>query len=374
MDSQSPQEGFPNNSPRPAEQEPIAAQAACGPPPAAVHHDRPPRRSHAGAWTALILLFLGGLGLLVIGAVVLAALASLTGTQGEKRVREEYFSHNENGTRKVAIIAIEGVIMDEADGFVKRQIDRALKDKQVKAIVLRVDSPGGTVSGSDYLHHHLRELVKKREIPVVVSMGGIAASGGYYVAMAVGDVPDSIFAEPSTFTGSIGVIIPRYDLSEMLQNWGIEYDAVASGKFKSMGNMAKPMTEEERELFQQIVDEGFGQFKDIIRSGRPEFREDPQALDTIATGQIFTARQAVQNGLVDRIGFIENAVERAIEIAALDPAEVQVVRYKPEPSLAGLLMGSEARGQSLDLRAILELTTPRAYYLSTWLPPLHSRP
>jgi protease-4 len=249
-----------------------------------------------------------------------------------------------------------------------------LKDEQVEAIVLRVDSPGGTVSGSDYLHHHLRKLVEKRKVPVVVSMGGIAASGGYYVAMAVGDAPDSIYAEPSTFTGSIGVIIPRYDLSEMLQNWGVEYDAVASGKFKSMGNMAKPMTEEERELFQQIVDEGFGQFKDIIRSGRPKFREDPQALDALATGQIFTSKQAVQNGLVDRIGFIESAVERAIEMAALDLAEVQVVRYKPEPSLVGLLMGSKARGQSLDLRAILELTTPRAYYLSTWLPPLHSRP
>lgn len=322
----------------------------------------------------LILLFLGGLGFLAVGAFLLAAFAGLAGTPGEQRVCEEYFSHNENGTRKVAIIAIEGVIMDEVDGFVKRQIDRAMKDEQVEAIVLRVDSPGGTVSGSDYLHHHLRVLVEERKIPVVVSMGGIAASGGYYVAMAVGDAPDSIYAEPSTFTGSIGVIIPHYDLSEMLQNWGVEYDAVASGKFKSMGNMAKPMTEEERALFQQIVDEGFGQFKDIIRSGRPKFREDPQALDALATGQIFTSRQAVDKGLVDRIGFIENAVERAIEMAALDPADVQVVRYKPEPSLAGLLMGGEARGQALDLRAILELTTPRAYYLSTWLPPLHSRP
>ncbi len=374
MDSQSPQEGFPNNSTKPAKHEPIAAQAAYGPPRTAVPADRLPRRSHAGAWTALVLLLLGGLGLLVIGAFAMAGLASLAGTSGKPRVREEFFSHNEHGTRKVAIIAIEGVIMGEVDGFAKRQIDCAMKDEQVEAIVLRVDSPGGTVSGSDYLHHHLRKLVDERKIPIVVSMGGIAASGGYYVAMAVGDASDSIYAEPSTFTGSIGVIIPHYDLSEMLQNWGVEYDAVASGKFKSMGNMAKPMTEEERKLFQQIVDEGFEQFKGIIRSGRPKFREAPNALDALATGQIFTSRQAVENGLVDRIGFIENAVERAIEMAALDPADVQVVRYKPESNLVGLLMGSEARGQTIDFRAILELTTPRAYYLSTWLPPLHSRP
>ncbi|MDZ7620113.1 MAG: signal peptide peptidase SppA [Patescibacteria group bacterium] len=372
MDSQSPQNGSVGN-PNSAQNASIAAQAAYagGAPVAGLP---PQRRSHAGAWTLLVLLVLGAVGLLVLGLAAVGALATLAGTSGEARVREEFVSHNESASRKIAIIAIEGVIMDEVDGFVKRQIDHVLKDEQVAAIVLRINSPGGTISGSDYLHHHLRKLADERELPIVASMGGIAASGGYYVAMAVGDAPDSIFAEPTTFTGSIGVIIPRYDLSQLLEKWGVEYDAVASGKFKSMGNMARPMTEEERALFQQIVDEGFGQFKDVIRSGRPKFREEPETLDALATGQIFTSGQAVENGLVDRVGFIEAAVDRAIEIAKLDPANVKVVRYKREPSLAGLLMGGEARGRTLDLQAVLELTTPRAYYLCTWLPPLHGRP
>ena len=370
MDSQVPQDGYPQHEgPKPAASAPIAAQPA-----QTAFPERPVRRSHAGTWIALILLLFGGLGILMVGGIALVAVASIAGGTGEPRVHEEYFSHNRSGSRKVAILTIDGVIMDEVDGFAKRQIERVIKDEDVAAVVLRVNSPGGTISGSDYLHHHLRKMVEERKIPIVVSMGGIAASGGYYVSMAVGDTPDSIFAEPSTFTGSIGVIIPHYDLSEMLNHWGVEYDAVASGKFKSMGNLAKPMTEEERELFQQIVDEGFEQFKKVIRSGRPAFEEDPEELDALATGQIFTAEQAAKNGLVDRIGFIESAVERAIELASLNPANVQVVRYKPDPTLTDLLMGGKSQAQTIDMHAILELATPRAYYLTTWLPPVCSRP
>lgn len=350
--------------------EPIAAQPASGPGPA---HGRPPRR-RVGMWIALTLIVLSGLGVLAIAAVGVAALADLASAPGERRLREEFFSHNRRASEKVAIITLDGVILDETEGFVKRQIDRVRKDEQVKAVVFRVNSPGGTISGSDYLHHHLRKLAEDRDIPIVVSMGGIAASGGYYVAMAVGDTPESIYAEPSTFTGSIGVIIPRYDLSELLEGWGIQYDSVASGDLKGMGSMAKPLTEKERELFQQIVDEGFELFKRTIRSGRPAFREEPGALDQLATGQIFTAQQAAGNGLVDRIGFIESAVDRAIELAGLDPDDVKVVRYKPEPSLANVLFGAGSRGHPLDFRTLLELSTPRAYYLCTWLPPLHSRP
>lgn len=373
MDSHSPDNASPHDASS-SSAEPIAAQPAPQAPLPAAQPGRPPRRSRAGMWVVLALLLIAGLGILAVGAVGVGALVSLAGAPGERRVREEFFSHDRQGSRKVAVITLEGVILDETEGFVKRQIDRVRDDENVKAIVLRINSPGGTISGSDYLLHHLRKLADERDVPIVVSMGAVAASGGYYVAMAVGDTPESIFAEPSTFTGSIGVIIPRYDLSELLQNWGIEYDAVASGELKGMGSMAKPMTEEERELFQEIVDEGFEQFKDVILSGRPGFRDDPEELEALATGQIFTARQAVQNGLVDQTGFIESAVDRAIEVAGLDPDDTKVVRYKPEPSLAGILMGGEARGRPLELEMILELTTPRAYYLCTWLPPLHRRP
>jgi len=370
MDSPPPQDDFARNeASKPAEGEPVAAQPVYSAAPSVS-----PRRSRAGTWIALALLVICGLAVLAVSAVAVVAVSNLAMAPGERRVREEFFSHDRHGSRKVAIITLEGVIMDEAEGFVKKQIDRAEKDEQVEAIVLRINSPGGTISGSDYLHHHLCRVAKDRDIPIVASMGGIAASGGYYVAMAVGDTPNSIYAEPSTFTGSIGVIIPHYDLSEMLQNWGVQYDSIASGELKGMGNMAKPMTEKEREIFGQIVDEGFQLFKETILSGRPKFEKNPAALDELATGQIFTAQQAVDNGLVDEIGFIERAIDRAIELAGIDPDDVKVVQYKAEPGLAGILMGSEARGRPLDLKGFLELTMPRAYYLCTWLPPLHGRP
>ena len=125
-------------------------------------------------------------------------------------------------------------------------------------------------------------------------MGGIAASGGYYVSMAVGDTPDTIFAEPTTWTGSIGVIIPHYNLADLMDDWGIKEDTIASHRLKTMGSLAKPMTEEERKIFQGLVDDSFGRFKEIIRDGRPKFRKDPAALDKLATGQVFTAEQALK--------------------------------------------------------------------------------
>ena len=204
-------------------------------------------------------------------------------------------------------------------------------------------------------------------------MGGIAASGGYYIAMAAGTGPDVIFAEPTGFTGSIGVVIPHYNFTGMMEKIGAQEDSIASHPLKTMGSMVRPMTEKERKIFQELVDEGFKRFKDIVKSGRTKFEKDPTALDKLATGQIFTTEQAKQNGLVDKIGFIEDAIHRAIELAGLDSNDVKVIKYKPEPSLASILLGAQARrSAAVDFQTLLEMTTPRAYYLSTWLPGLGS--
>ncbi|HLA84869.1 MAG TPA: signal peptide peptidase SppA [Thermoguttaceae bacterium] len=325
------------------------------PPPAA------PRRRLGCLMAVMAMVGMGFFGLVVV--IVLLGMGSLG---SEHRVREEYVSHNRFGSDKVVIITLDGPIFT-GDGFVKRQIDRAKEDKSVKAVVLRVDSPGGTVSGSDYLYHYLCELAKDRDIPIVVSMGGIAASGGYYVSMAVGPTPDTIFAEPTTWTGSIGVKIPHYDLSTLLSRVGVKEDTIASHELKTMGSIAKPMSEVERKIFQSLVDDSFSRFKQIIRDGRPRFAQDPKALDTLATGQVYTADQALKNGLVDKIGFVEDAVGRAIELAALDKSRVRVVKYKPEVSLA-TLFGGAARAKPSALTTLLEATSPRAYYLHTWLP------
>ena len=331
---------------------------------------QPPRRRFRILGPLLLitlLLVLAGSVLLNLGLLSLLGLGAL---DSDRRVQERHFSHQPGAADKVAILSVEGVILG-GEGFFKRQIDRAREDERVKAVVLRVNSPGGTVSGSDYMYHHLKKLSEEREIPIVVSMGGIAASGGYYVSMAVGDRPDTIYAEPTTWTGSIGVIIPHYDLSKMLnEKLGIEEDSIASHRLKGMGSFAKPMTEEEKAIFQTLVDDSFTRFKDIVQDGRPKFKKDPESLDRLATGQVYSADQALANGLVDKIGFLEEAVDRAIALAGLDGEEVEVVRYKPEPTLADLLLGAKAESRTLDMATLLDMTVPRAYYLCTRLPPV----
>ncbi len=334
----------------------------------------PPRRRSAFGRLLLVFFLLVFFGSILLNMVLLGW-AGVAALETEHRVQEKYVSHNRTATEKVAIIAVEGVIMETDEGFVKRQIDRVIADENVKAVVLRVDSPGGSVSGSDYIYYHLRKMLDKRKIPMVVSMGGIAASGGYYVSMAVGHAQDTIYAEPTTFTGSIGVIIPHYDLSGMFGKVGVEEDSVISARLKGMGSLARPMTKEERKIFQGLVDDSFTRFKDIVKSGRARFDKDPAELDKVATGNIFLADQAKKNGLIDQIGFLEDAVDQAIKLAQLDEKEVKVVRYKPEPTLAGVLFGGQSEGRAaLDLRALLEMSSPRAFYMCTWLPALAGKP
>jgi protease-4 len=304
--------------------------------------------------------------LLVLGGSLLMNVVMVTqqgGFEYDSTVQEKFVSHSRYASDKVAIVPIDGVILEETDSVVKKAMDRIRKDEHVKAVVLRVDSPGGSVSGSDYLLHHISEVAADRKIPVVVSMGTIAASGGYYVSMAVGDQADSIYAEPTTWTGSIGVIIPHYNAAKLLGDWGVTEDSVASHRLKGMGSFARDMTPEERKIFQELVDNSFSHFKDVVKQGRPRFRKDPKALDALATGQVYDAQQALKLGLVDRIGFLEDAVDRAIALANLNPDEVRVVKYRKEPTISDLLMGSQSRAAGFDVKALLDSAAPKAYYL-----------
>ncbi len=290
-------------------------------------------------------------------------------------IQEEYHSRSKAfDADKVAVIRVTGVIMS-GEGYVRRQIDRVMEDKDVKAIVLRVDSPGGTVTGSDYIYHHLTKLVEERDIPLVVSMGSMATSGGYYVSMAVGDEKKSIFAEPTSTTGSIGVIIPHYNISGLMEKYDVEDDSIVSHEQKAMLRMSHKMSDTDRGLLQDYVNNAFGQFKEKVKAGRPKFRNDDAALNEVATGRMFSAVEAKEVGLVDELGFIEEAIDRAAELAQLDKDKIRVVKYQKEVSMMDLFMGAKAQGSSnmgVEMVRALEASTPRAYYISTWLPPVVS--
>jgi protease IV len=285
--------------------------------------------------------------------------------------QERYHSLAQFATKKIAIIEVSGAIMEGEESFSEKQIDRVRQDPDVVGIVLRVNSPGGTVTGSDFIYHHLRELAEKRKLPIVVSMGSICASGGYYVSMAVGSQPDTIFAEPTTWTGSIGVVIPHFDVSGGLTKLGISEDSIVSGPLKTMGSPTHAMSPSEKKVLQTLVDDSFKDFKAIVVSGRPKFKDNAAGLDAVTTGQVFTAKQAQTLGLVDKIGFIDAAIARATELAGENAESVRCVKYEKRPTLFGSVLGGEAqvpaRGMA-DLSAMLDLATPRAYYLWSWLP------
>lgn len=314
---------------------------------------------------------LSWLGWMIAGLCLLGFMSFFTARQeyfdNTGGVTEKFHSLSKVAQNKIAVVNATGMITT-GDGYVKKQIDRVRKDENVKGIVLRVDSPGGTVYGSDFILHHLKKLREETELPMVVSMGSVAASGGYYIAMAVGDQEDCIFAEPLTTTGSIGVIIPHYNVAGLMEDYRVEDDSLMTHPRKSMLSMTRPISDDHREVLDQYMGHAFDRFKDVIKEGRKKFRDDPGALDELATGEVFTAKQALESGLIDEIGFIEEAIDRVIEMANLDKDLTRVVTYKQPTSLMGALSLGKAPDVANEKSAILsffKLNTQQAYYMSS---------
>ncbi|MDR3234495.1 MAG: signal peptide peptidase SppA, partial [Planctomycetaceae bacterium] len=268
-----------------------------------------------------------------------------------------------------AVISIEGVIAGEHSGYIAKQIKQAQKDRHVVAVVLRIESPGGTLSGSDYYHHLLTKMKEELTVPVVVSMGSVAASGGYYLAVA----GDEIYAEPTTITGSIGVIVSLFNGEELCKKIGIESTPITSGPLKAMGGFAKAMSEEEKKVWQNLVDDSFNRFKQVIRDGRKEFAEHPETLDKLATGQIYTAKEALENKLIDNIGFMDDAIESARVRANVSERNCKVIRYKKSAGFFHVLSEANSSDALLSSKTLSETlsekTTPKIYAICPYVVP-----
>lgn len=277
---------------------------------------------------------------------------------------EKYARGSQTATDKVAIIEVSGTIMPPISGRIIKAIEKATKDDAVKAIVLRVESPGGLVADSHQIYHKLKQLSEKK--PVVVSFGSLAASGGYYVAMGAGPKA-KIFAEPITWTGSIGVIIPHFEASELAAKVGVKSDPIKTGEFKDTLSPFKPLSDNERKLWDNIVGQSFERFVSIIDENRDTLNRD-QIL-ALATGQVYTADDSVKNGLVDAIGFEEEAFDAAVQAAGLK--EARGVKYAHPMTLFDILTAS-TNLQSPDARmaAWLEAGVPREMYYFSRLTPL----
>jgi len=208
-----------------------------------------------------------------------------------------------DGGTRIGVVAIEGVISSDLTERIVRQLTKYGDDTTIKAIILRIDSPGGGVASSQEIYEEVRRVRSGGKL-VVASMGSVAASGGYYVAC----VADRIFANAGTVTGSIGVIVQLASVSELLHKVGIESSVITSGPFKDSGNPTRPLRPEERQIFQALVDDVYHQFIEAVAQGRNlPLDEVRQAAD----GRIYTGRQAKDLRLVDELGSLHDAITYA---------------------------------------------------------------
>lgn len=275
---------------------------------------------------------------------------------------------------KILVLDVTGVIGLSVDtGLFEREsnlisrvharLNRAAADPLVKGVILRIDSPGGEVTASDIITHEIIKFRERTGIPVVALTMGTAASGGYYIAAGC----DAIFAHPSTITGSIGVISIFPNVRELFEKLGLEMTIVKSGAMKDAGSPFKEMSEEERAVFQRINDEFYEKFLDVVHSARGNFLSR-EKLKKLADGRILTAAQALEHGLIDSIGYIDEALAEVRSRAGIRSARVVGYTYYPKTK-SNIYAAGRLEAPRFDLNRMRELLPSLKsgfYYL--WLP------
>ena len=234
---------------------------------------------------------------------------------------------------KILVVDISGFIGPEPNGqfslinkccpdAVTAMLKRAERDSAIKAVVLRIDTPGGGVAPTDMIHHEIRTFQRRTGRPVVAMIMGMGCSGGYYIANAA----DAIFAHPSSVTGSIGVIAVFPRIKKLADKIGWEQTVIKSGRMKDIGNPLREMPDEERRILQEMIDGFYGQFLDAVIAGRPKYH-DRTALKPVADGRVYTAKQALEHGLIDRIAYFDDVLAQAKEAAGIRNAHVIAYHY-----------------------------------------------
>ena len=324
-------------------------------------------------------LFLVSVFTILVIAGIMVALAG-----GSDKLTERLYAGETSAKDKIAIVQVDGIILEGMIGYARKQIREAGKDDAVEAVVLRIDSPGGSITASDELHHLITELRDgnpEKSIqpkPVVVSMGGLAASGGYYIAMP----GKPIFAERTTMTGSIGVYAAFPNLVGLTEKIGVTMQVIKRGEVKTAGSPFGQMTPQERQVWEDSIDHAYSQFLAVVEQGRPQLKgklrevvvdrqitTDKGAVVPYqrlrADGGVFSADQAKEFGLIDKVGYLEDAVQAAKTAAALG-TDYKVVTYERPATLFGSLLGVQSTSPtaSLDAGRLAEGVSPRIWYLT----------
>lgn len=237
--------------------------------------------------------------------------------------------HSFSSGDKVAVLRVEDVIIDSQ--IYLDSIETITKDDKVKALVVRIDSPGGAVGPSQEIYSELKELGKK--MPIIASIGGVGASGGYYIACSA----EKIYANPGTITGSIGVIA-QFASYEKLLNWAkIDVEVIKSGKYKDVGSAFREMSEADKQYIQQLIDNVYAQFKTVVATSRGL---DTKQIDSVADGKIYTGEQALNLKLIDELGTINDAIAAAGNLGGIE-GDPEVITFPKKKSKLFDLLNSK---------------------------------
>ncbi|GAA0467974.1 signal peptide peptidase SppA [Alkalibacillus silvisoli] len=323
-------------------------------------------------WIALAI----AAGLFVVSIISQFSTAVMTESWNDLFESDRNFSEtvteDGNAFEKVAVIHLEGVIQSSDVGGLLNtttynhdvlldMLDHAKEDENVEAVVLRVNTPGGGVVESEEVHDKIVDL-QESDKPVYVSMGNMAASGGYYVSAPA----EHIVAHPATLTGSIGVIMEAINFAELADDLGVEFNTITSGEYKDIMSSFRPMTDDEENILQTMIDEMYDDFVQVIVNGRDL---DESTVRELGDGRIYTGSQAEENGLVDSLGSLDDAIAKLQEDYHLQNS--QVVEYEYQMGFNAIMGGAAQRVISDEFRfsqleeMIRKSSAPRAMYLYT---------
>jgi protease-4 len=313
--------------------------------------------------------------LIIVFAAALAACSPRINIDllGEDKLQEVVLLPSD-AKDKVLMIDIDGTISSALEttffgreksvvARVFERLERAAADPSVKAVVLRLDTPGGEVTASDIVYHEILRFKERTGRPVIGLMMSVAASGGYYIASAC----DLIIAHPSTLTGSIGVISIFPNIESLMAKVGVKVNVIKSGPVKDSGSPFRDMTADEKKIFQDIIDEYYEGFLAVVAKGRKGKIKDAE-LRTIADGRVYTAPQALKLGLIDGVGYFEDAFGKARDLAGIDKAKLVSYTYFPKTNtnIYASRLGDFSPLDAKVVEAIIGTLKTGFYYL--WLP------
>jgi protease-4 len=294
----------------------------------------------------------------------------------DQKLKESELARDKGARDKIVVIDVDGALFNSRQDSWMRQgvnpvsefldkLDKAAADKSVKAVVLRINSPGGSVAAADMMYHSLGQFKEKKDVPVVAFMMDLACSGAYYLACGT----DGMVAQPSTVTGSIGTIMQTVSIEGTMKKIGVKTVAIKSGELKDMASPLHELSDKERVVLQGIIDGFYEQFLGVVEQGRPGL--EAEAIRTLADGRVYTAPQAKKAGLIDKVGYADTAIDWAKQMGGIEKAKV-VMYHRPLWTKPNIYSDTQSHSGgplvNIDLPEFLD--AGRTQFLYLWQPEL----